>query len=423
MESATEKNLSSFCMSDGDEPELYSMLPPSGSRHRCFTLPSSPFGDGPEELKMDDACIKTATTKARRRRKKASNSLLQIDQENVAASLKSGLYRPSKEETMAFSQLQDLHNRAVKFRDYYFEHFPTDRASRRVRDISDIVTGTLDKMAPLGGIFSPRNLSWYFAYRALCLSIDAVRTKEAHEELQFAVRHLAHFPRLWIALGESFWEQGNIYTAISCFEKASMLDRTSVLPIINISCSLRLLLAGEKDITEKCRMLMKMVAMARYAVKQCPDLGDAWYNLGNALLVYFNVKTNRDLILEALVSFERAEKCKVLQGKAEFHYNYGISHLLCGNYQEALDMWKLADALEPDWSSPKKKTEELVKYLSFVSDLVSGKDRVSLERRIVLCRSIRSICYSFLTFRVSMVRNLVRVFQSVDVSTEGQAAR
>jgi hypothetical protein len=53
--------------------------------------------------------------------------------------------------------------------------------------------------------------------------VDSLRIKEAHEELQFAVRHLAHFPALWIALGESYWEQADYYLAVSCFEKAAML--------------------------------------------------------------------------------------------------------------------------------------------------------------------------------------------------------
>ena len=41
-----------------------------------------------------------------------------------------------------------------------------------------------------------------------------------------------------------------------------------------------------------------------------------------------------------------------------------------------MERWKRAIALEPDWNSPKEKLAELVKYLVFVSDLVTGKDRV-----------------------------------------------
>ena len=62
-----------------------------------------------------------------------------------------------------------------------------------------------------------------------------------------------------------------------------------------------------------------------------------------------------------------------------------------------MERWKRAIALEPDWNSPKEKLAELVKYLVFVSDLVTGKDRV--RSGTVLCHEkSKRIFFPFIFF-------------------------
>ncbi|OQV16523.1 putative Tetratricopeptide repeat protein 5 [Hypsibius exemplaris] len=331
---------------------------------------------------------KLTSVRSRKKNKKANNTVLEINPECISASIKNGLYKPSKAETDAFMQLRKIFSEAVQFRDYYFDFFPVDRAVKRAHDVGEIVGKSLESITKLGNLFKPRNLPWFFAYRALCLSVDSLRVKEAHDELQFAVRHLAHFPALWIALGESHWEQGDYYMAVACFEKAAMLDASDVVPLVKLSCSMRLLLGKETDSTERLKMLLRMVSLAKDAVARCPDSGDTWYNLGTSLLVYFSAKAQSDLILESLAAFEKASSCRILLGKAEFHYNYGTANILYGNYQEAIDMWLRASALEPDWDKPKEKLVELVKYLTFISDLVTGKDRTFRRRVKQLAESV-----------------------------------
>ena len=102
-----EKNLSSPCLSDCCEAEIYSVLSESVSRHRCFTLPTCSHDElpSPEETKTEEV-PKVTSTRVRKRKKKPPHSLLEIDTESVALSLRSGLCRPSKEESLAFSELQ-----------------------------------------------------------------------------------------------------------------------------------------------------------------------------------------------------------------------------------------------------------------------------------------------------------------------------
>jgi hypothetical protein len=42
----------------------------------------------------------------------------------------------------------------VKFRDYYFDFFPVERASRRTADVAEIVQKSLEKITTLGGKFA-----------------------------------------------------------------------------------------------------------------------------------------------------------------------------------------------------------------------------------------------------------------------------
>ena len=43
-----------------------------------------------------------------------------------------------------------MFGRAVKFRDFYFDFFPVERASKRLQDISEIVAKSLNEITELG---------------------------------------------------------------------------------------------------------------------------------------------------------------------------------------------------------------------------------------------------------------------------------
>lgn len=207
-------------------------------------------------------------------------------------------------------------------------------------------------------------------------------SKPAADCLQKAVKLDPTYAEAWNELGEAYWRNADALQAKSCFEHAvKHSNNEHVESLCKLSMTLRQIPyestdEGEK---EKVQNFLKSLDLARKAVKLDINNGMAWYTLGNAYLNLIFVGAAE--IKQAMTAYIKAESVDKLQRwNPDLHFNKAQLLLYLCNFTHALDEFRIALEVDPEWTDAQQKVAALEQYLLTCNQQILQKGRLKARK-------------------------------------------
>ncbi|KAI1301762.1 Tetratricopeptide repeat protein 5 [Halotydeus destructor] len=267
------------------------------------------------------------------------------------------------------------------YRDNYFVDKSGEPATfNREADLKLKLKEVLEKLEANEGKLTGRDRSYVYSFvKGKALNVFTDFSKEAFELLSKAVKLNPSQTEAWNQLGECFWKQGEIESALNCFEGAINHDKTDSESLRNLSVVLRQV---GKTPEERAVNLIRSVDVAHEAVKNNVSDGKNWAILGNAYLIAFGRSARLDYshLEKCKSAYARARSDKIASSQSDFLYNYSNLLVYEEKYQEALDTLKLASEMDPSWDDLKVWRENILKSLLNTSDMVSKRASMKPKR-------------------------------------------
>ncbi|XP_068953779.1 tetratricopeptide repeat protein 5 isoform X1 [Petaurus breviceps papuanus] len=273
--------------------------------------------------------------------------------------------------------LQELVDQLYSFRDHYFETHPVEYAGQKHQDVREEMEKTLSKMEEAGGFSQEKAFVLMLTGKALNVTPDY--SPQAEELLSKAVKLDPELVEAWNQLGEVYWKKGDVAAAHTCFSGALSHYRNKV-SLQNLSMVLRQLRAETGE--EHSRHVMDSVRQAKLAVQMDVHDGRSWYILGNAYLsLFFNAGQNPKISQQALSAYAQAEKVdRTASSNPDLHLNRATLYKYEENYEEALEGFSRAAALDPAWPEPQQREQQLLEFLDRLTSLLDSKGKVKAKK-------------------------------------------
>ncbi|XP_041436152.1 tetratricopeptide repeat protein 5 isoform X2 [Xenopus laevis] len=137
-----------------------------------------------------------------------------------------------------------------------------------------------------------------------------------------------------------------------------------------------------QDSEENSRNIMDSVKEAKQAVQMDPQDGTSWYILGNAYLsLFFCTGQNPKISQQALNAYVQAERVdKTASSNPDLHLNRATLCKYEERFEGALEGFSQAAALEPSWTEPVMREQQLLDYLGKLCGLLSNKGKIRGKR-------------------------------------------
>ncbi|KAH0626293.1 hypothetical protein JD844_001203 [Phrynosoma platyrhinos] len=211
------------------------------------------------------------------------------------------------------------------------------------------------------------------------LNVSPDYNAQAEELLSKAVKLDPELVEAWNQLGEVYWKKGDISAAHTCFSGALSHCKNKV-SLQNLSMVLRQLRTSSAN--EHAQNVMDSVRQAKLAVQMDVRDGRSWYVLGNAYLsLFFNTGQNPKISQQALSAYAQAEKVDPTAScNPDLHLNRATLHKYEENYMEALEGFARASALDPAWSEPHQREQQLLDFLDRLTSLLENKGKVKSKK-------------------------------------------
>lgn len=183
----------------------------------------------------------------------------------------------------------------------------------------------------------------------------------------------------WNLLGETFWKKGDIPAAKDCFEGSLKREKNKVA-LRSMSMVLRQLKCSTPK--ERIDNSVKSVDYAKSAVELGSTDGMSWYILGNAYLsLFFASEHSVETLSLALNSYAQAEKVDPnAQYNPDLHFNRAQACRYEESFEKAFEGWQRTIDLDPEWSDPHIRKQELLNYLIKVNYLIAQKGKVKAKK-------------------------------------------
>ncbi|OQR70731.1 tetratricopeptide repeat protein 5-like [Tropilaelaps mercedesae] len=161
----------------------------------------------------------------------------------------------------------------------------------------------------------------------------------------------------WNELGECYYKAGQADKALNCFQ--------CVLKHVQDKKALRnlsIILRSQDRLTASS--LQDSVKRSREALQLDLNDGGSWFNLGNAYLTafFYRGQSEKDL-LQALSCYRRALCDEDQKSNPDLHYSLAEASRYTEDFQTALDSYVASHRLNPSWSVPLDKADNLEMYL------------------------------------------------------------
>ncbi|XP_051832939.1 tetratricopeptide repeat protein 5 isoform X2 [Antechinus flavipes] len=253
--------------------------------------------------------------------------------------------------------LQELVDQLYSFRDHYFETHPVEYAGQKHQDVREEMEKTLQKMGEAVGFSQEK--AWVLMLTGKALNVTPDYSPQAEELLSKAVKLEPELVEAWNQLGEVYWKKGDVAAAHTCFSGALSHYKNKV-SLQNLSMVLRQLRA-ETDI------------------------------LGNAYLsLFFNAGQNPKISQQALSAYAQAEKVdRTASSNPDLHLNRATLYKYEENYEEALEGFSRAAALDPAWPEPQQREQQLLEFLDRLTSLLDSKGKVKAKKLQSMLGSLR----------------------------------
>nr|CAD7612348.1 unnamed protein product [Timema genevievae] len=305
--------------------------------------------------------------------------------------------------------LTDKVNLLFKYRDHYFEKYPTADAKCVLTQEVTLTSGTVNpdhssiSHARIGGhMLSQEVLAivilrrqkkqkhqnaqqvsrvMYYYLKGKALNVGPQHSPQAEAALSKAVKLDPTLVEAWNELGDCYWKRDEIKEAKNCFMGA-LGHRKNKVSLRNLSMLLRQERAKSSE--ERVKNIEQGVSFAKEAVQLDTNDGISWSVLGNAYLSSFfmigqDPKTLRlcmSAYLQALLLYfpDISSVGQALKFEEE--------------YLKALESFSKAQSLDPTWPPPQQKQAELLKYLDNVQDLVRSKGKLKVKKLQQMIQSL-----------------------------------
>ncbi|XP_040272710.1 tetratricopeptide repeat protein 5 isoform X1 [Bufo bufo] len=274
-------------------------------------------------------------------------------------------------------RVQELVEKLFHFRDHYFETHSVEDAIRKQFDVKEEMKRTIALMDETDDAW--KNKAFFLMLKGKALNVTPSYCLEAEEMLSKAVKLDPGLVEAWNQLGEVYWKKMDVTAAKTCFLGALNHCKNKV-SLRNLSMVMRQQRAQDAD--ENSQNIMDSVKQAKQAVQMDTRDGTSWYILGNAYLsLFFCTGQNPKISQQALNAYVQAERVdKTASSNPDLHLNRATLCKYEENYQGALDGFSRAAALEPSWTEPVMREEQLLDYLGRLCGLLSNKGKIRGKR-------------------------------------------
>ncbi|XP_052834053.1 tetratricopeptide repeat protein 5 [Octopus bimaculoides] len=141
---------------------------------------------------------------------------------------------------------------------------------------------------------------------------------------------------------------------------------------------------------EKLEIVKESVEKAKDAVHMDITDGSSWANLGNAYLsLFFAEGQNPKTLKQAMSAYNQAVRDPVAKNNPDLHFNRAIAYKYQEDYQEALEGFSTAKALDCDWLGPVEQETRLLDFLTQLTMLQSSHGKMKAKKLINLSKSIK----------------------------------
>ncbi|KAB1277385.1 Tetratricopeptide repeat protein 5 [Camelus dromedarius] len=257
-------------------------------------------------------------------------------------------------------KLQELVDQLYSFRECYFETHSVEDAGRKQQDVREEMEKTLQQMEEVMGSVQGKAQVLMLTGKALNVTPDY--SPKAEELLSKAVKLEPKLVEAWNQLGEVYWKKGDVAAAHTCFSGALTHCKNKV-SLQNLSMVLRQLRTDSGD--EHSRHVMDSVQQAKLAVQMDILDGRSW-------------------------SGSAEEKVdRTASSNPDLHLNRATLHKYEENYGEALEGFSRAAALDPAWSEPWQREQQLLEFLNRLTSLLESKGKVKTKKLQSMLGSLR----------------------------------
>ncbi|KAK0086224.1 hypothetical protein PV325_003575 [Microctonus aethiopoides] len=286
-----------------------------------------------------------------------------IIDDKVVASAKS--YDEMKEDPIVV--LTKSVDALYHFRDHYFENHSIEDAKNKNDDLEIELKDTLAKFDECKVYEIDGSRAKYYYLKGKALNVVERFIPQTEELLSKAVKLEPKLLDAWNELGECYWKKNDIKQAKNCFLGALPHERNKV-SLRNLSMVLRQEPAENHE--QRVENIKKGVDYAKEAVALDTSDGQSWTILGNAYLAsYFTIIQNPAVLRLCMSAYAQAEKDIVAKSKPYLYFNKAMALKYQEEYKLALDAFQRALSLDPSWSDPRNKHDELLKNLKDIQNL------------------------------------------------------
>mmetsp|Transcript_10982 Transcript_10982/g.13103 ORF Transcript_10982/g.13103 Transcript_10982/m.13103 type:complete len:431 (-) Transcript_10982:77-1369(-) len=213
-------------------------------------------------------------------------------------------------------------------------------------------------------------------------------TAEAEEHLTKAIKLEPGLVEAWNCLGTEYWKKKDLKAAGDCF-RGAIEQQENKVSLRKLSMVIRNF--GEED-TKRSR-LAESIKLAKRAIALDVKDGESWYILGNAyMMTFFTTFATSDLE-GCLKAYEAAEKSTVdsANKKPDLYYNRANVYKYYENFQEAIDGYKKAIALDPQLPG-QDQIDNINRFVTKLAKLVATRNGIKGKKLAKLASVIPENC-------------------------------
>jgi len=280
----------------------------------------------------------------------------------------------------------NLVNDLYDLNDKFVSEMGIDKLPQKRSLLNDKVQKTLTCLKEMEDNCSKTN---YLLQCGRTLNVLPEYSADCEEYLSKVVKRDPSLVDGWNMLGETFWKKADIIAAKNCFEGA-LKRKKNVVSLRSLSMVYRQVKTEKAGDSEKS--ILESVTCAKDAVELDVNDGVSWYVLGNAYLsLFFMTSQNSKVLTLALNCYMKAESvendCK---NNPDLHFNRAQAYRYKEDFSLALEGWRMASKLDPDWSEPSEKIKQLVNYLDNITCLIEEKGKLKNRKIQLLLKSFSS---------------------------------
>ncbi|XP_050050319.1 tetratricopeptide repeat protein 5-like [Dermacentor andersoni] len=288
--------------------------------------------------------------------------------------------------SFSLDSIKEAVDELYTFRDNYYVKNPSASERQRTEDVEKRLRKIIDALDAQGGALEKVDRAKFHMLKGKALNIQEDYNPEAHEALSKAVKLNPKLVEAWNELGECYWKKGQITKARNCFEGVLKVTKDKV-SLRNLSMVLRQV--GETE-EERLNNVCESVAKAKEALQLDITDGKTWSILGNAYMtVFFSGAQNVKSLQQALAAYSRALEDPRMHCCSELFHNRAAALQHEEDYQGALEQLERACSLEPHWTEPRDKAQNLMAHLERLANAISHKGHLKPRKIKALLRDLK----------------------------------